>query len=84
MHRQKYVLCADLNDLRLFMKFRYLSHLRKVKLKIACTVPSGVRGLKIGLNSLPQDSVSKQVYTICLGSAAQARQSGRCSSMRLY
>ena len=36
------------------MKFRYLSHMRKVKLKntcaAICTVPSGVRGLKIGLN----------------------------------
>ena len=50
------------------MKFRYLSLMRKVKLKNACaaicTVPSGVRGLKIGLDSLPQDGVSEHVYTI--------------------
>ena len=59
--------------------------MRKVKLKSACTVPSGVRGrLKIGLNSLPQDGVSEHVYTIGLGSVAQARQSGRCSLMLLF
>ena len=50
------------------MKFRYLSHMRKVKLKTThaavCTLPNGVRGLKIGLNSLPQDGVSKHVYII--------------------
>ena len=66
------------------MKFRYLSHMHKVKLKIACIVPSGVRGLKTGLNSLPQDDVSEHGYTIGLSSVAQARQSGRCSSMQLY
>ena len=66
------------------MKFRYISHMHKVKLKIACTVPSGVTGLKIGLNSLPQDGISEHVFTISLGSVAQARQSGRFSSMQLY
>ena len=79
--RQKYGHFADLNNLGLFMTFRYLSHMRKVKLKIACTVPCGVRCLKIGLNSLPQDGVSEHVYTIGLGSVAQTCQSGRCSSM---
>ena len=44
------------------MKFRYLSHMRKVKLKIACTMPSGVRGLKIGQNSLPQACASQHVF----------------------
>ena len=37
------------------MKFRYLSHMCKVKLKntcaAICTVPSRVRGLKIGLKT---------------------------------
>ena len=60
--------------------------MRKVKLKNAyaaiCTVPGGVRGLKIGLNSLPQDGVSEHVYLIGLGSVAQTRQSGRCLSMQ--
>ena len=78
-------LCG-LNNLGHFMKFRYLSHMRKVKLTNACAaicaVHSGVRRLKIGLNSLSQDGVSEHVYTICLGSAAHARQSGRCSSMQ--
>ena len=59
------------------MKFRYLSHMRKVKLKNAyaaiCTVPSGVRGLKIGLNSLSQEGVSEHNYTIGLCSLSQAR-----------
>ena len=85
-HRQKYVLFADLNNLGLFMKFRFLSHMRKIKLKNACaaisTVPSGIRSLIIGLNSLPQDGVSEHVYTIGIGSVAQARQNGRCSSMQ--
>ena len=47
------------------MKFRYLSHIRKVKLKNACpaicTVPSGIRGLKFGLNCLPHDGISEHV-----------------------
>ena len=68
------------------MNSRYLSHMRKVNHKNAraaiCSVPDGVRGLKISLNSLPQDGVSEHVYTIGLGSIAQARQSGRCSSMQ--
>ena len=68
------------------MKFRYLSHMRKVKLKNACaaicTVPSGVRRLKIGLNILPQDGVGEHVYIIGLGSVEQSRHSGRCSSMQ--
>ena len=75
-HKQKYVLFADLNSLDIFMKFRYVSHMRKVKFKNACaiiwTVPVGVRGLKIGLTSL-QDDVSEHNYTIGLGSLAQAR-----------
>ena len=58
--------------------------MHKFKLNIACTVPSGVRGLKIGLNSLPQDGVSEHVCTIGLDSVAEARQSGRCSSLQLY
>ena len=57
--------------------------MRKVKLKIAFTVRSGVRGLKIGLNSLSQDGVSEHVYKISLGSVAWARQSGRCSLMQI-
>ena len=56
--------------------------MHKVKLKNAgCTVPSGVKVLKIGLNSLSQDGVSDHVYTISLGSVSQARLSSRCSSM---
>ena len=51
--------------------------MRKVKFKNACaaicTKPSAVRGLKIGLNSLPQDCVSENNYTIGLGSLAQVR-----------
>ena len=47
------------------MKFRYLSHMRKVKVKntceAICTVPNGVRGLKFGLNGLPQDGVNEYV-----------------------
>ena len=31
-HRQKFVFFAELNNLAHFMKFRYLSHMRKVKL----------------------------------------------------
>ena len=51
--------------------------MRKVKFKNACasicTVPSGVRGLKIGLNSLPHEGVSEYKYTIALSSLSQAR-----------
>ena len=45
-HRQKYFLFSDLNNLGFFVKFRYLSHMRKVKLKNTCaaifTIPNGV------------------------------------------
>ena len=56
----------DLNNLGHFMKFPYLSHMRKVKVKntceAICTMPDGVRRLKFGLNGLPQDGVNEYVY----------------------
>ena len=67
-HRQNYVFFTDLNNLGHFRKLRHLSHMPKVtltnKCAVVCTVPNGVRCLKFGLNSQPQDSVSEHVYII--------------------